>query len=818
VRLYLCEMQRYLNMVRSALIVYLFLLSTSGALAQRNNHRFCSSRHEHKTSRDYYSPENLRSDTLDILRYTINLDLTQTAIHQIKGACTIDMASRMDNISLVHLDLLALIVDSVEYSGGDLGFIQSGEELYITLPSALNEGDNFSLTVYYHGDPATDTSWGGFYTNSPGFAYNLGVAFDASPHNFGRVWFPCFDNFVERSDYEVHALTSGGRSAYCGGILTGVDTVGTDSLLSHWVLEGYPIPSYLASVAAANYKHVVIDDSYLTANGEEIPVWLTALPGDTSDMKSSFSNLLSCMNGFEERFGPYRWPRVGFVSVPFNGGAMEHATNIAYPAFAINGALTYETLYAHELSHHWWGDLVTCRTAEDMWLNEGWASYSEAIFEEWIYGLEAYRDYVASNHKHVLTKAFIDDGDRYPVSGIPHELTYGTHVYQKGADMVHNLRGVMGDEAFFNACREYAEAFQFKDASSEDLRDFFQHYTDVNLTDFFDAWIFAPGYPEFRVESSEITPAGNEWQINLMVRQYRHFAPEYYTGLPLIITLLDGEFNSYEQEIVINGEWTPISFTSPVEPAQIILNREQSINYAVLAEERFLSETGSNDFNHAEIDIDLNSIGSADSIWLRIENHWAPAELPTLIPFTEYMVAADRWWLIQSNMPEDASLDATIRFYGNPMSGTYYDPEFFPAIESFGRTEDDLVILYRENGMSEWSEWLNFEVSPQGSTTNWNGRIEIFGLRPGQYCWGIKTGQVEVPAEYQTPVNLSARSLGNGKFRVESRQGIVELMDIHGRLMRSEHSMGEVEMDLGNYPAGIYLFRMGYDAVRVYKE
>ncbi|MFN9799531.1 MAG: M1 family aminopeptidase, partial [Bacteroidota bacterium] len=249
---------------------------------------------------------------------------------------------------------------------------------------------------------------------------------------------------VELSEYELRVLTANGRTAYCGGVRLSVDTVGTDSLYTRWLLADHPIPSYLASVAVANYTHV--DDSYTTALGETIPVWLTARPQDTTAMKNSFLNLIGCLSGFEEHYGPYRWPRVGFVSVPFNAGAMEHATNIAYPSFAINGNLTFETLIAHELSHHWWGDLVTCRTAEDMWLNEGWASYCEALFEEIIYGVEAYADYVASNHKDVLTDVPNDDGGYFPVSGVPHELTYSGTVYSKGADIVHNLRGVMGDD------------------------------------------------------------------------------------------------------------------------------------------------------------------------------------------------------------------------------------------------------------------------------------------------------------------------------------------------------------------------------------
>ena len=177
-------------------------------------------------------------------------------------------------------------------------------------------------------------------------------------------------------------------------------------------------------------------------------MWLTALPGDTTNMKLSFTHLDEAMQAFEGRFGAYRWPKVGFSAVPFNAGAMEHATCIAYPKSLLDGTTNYETLMAHELSHHWWGDLVTCRTAEDMWLNEGWASFCEMLFTEALYGEEAYRDAVRDNHKDVLLYAHRSDGGRFPVSGIPLNITYGDHVYNKGADVARNLRSFMGDEDF----------------------------------------------------------------------------------------------------------------------------------------------------------------------------------------------------------------------------------------------------------------------------------------------------------------------------------------------------------------------------------
>lgn len=760
---------------------------------------------------EYESPENLRSDTIDVIRYTIDLDMTRMGQNLIFGACQVDFTSLMDNIDVLHLDLLALSVDSVSSPEGLLQFTHTGDDLYIQLPSALGEGESYTITVYYGGDPVPDASWGGFYTTSTGFAYNIGVGFDADPHNFGRVWFPCFDNFVERSEYELRVLTANGRTAYCGGVRLSVDTVGTDSLYTRWLLADHPIPSYLASVAVANYTHV--DDSYTTALGETIPVWLTARPQDTTAMKNSFLNLIGCLSGFEEHYGPYRWPRVGFVSVPFNAGAMEHATNIAYPSFAINGNLTFETLIAHELSHHWWGDLVTCRTAEDMWLNEGWASYCEALFEEIIYGVEAYADYVASNHKDVLTDVPNDDGGYFPVSGVPHELTYSGTVYRKGADIVHNLRGVMGDDAFFEACQSYLEAFQFSDASSIDLRDHFQSFTTADLTAFFSNWVFSPGFPEVRLEAESSATSGTGWSVDLTLRQYLHHAPEYYTAMPVEVTIMDAAYQTETHTVLIQGAYTDTTLTTTVEPEHIILNRSQRINYAVLADEQIIDNTGNQNLPYAETDFSVETLGSATSFWLRAENHWAAAQEPALIPFTDYFVSTDRWWNIQSDMPSDAIVNATIRYWGDPNQNNYYDPLFFSEAEAYGVTENNLIILYRPDAQTAWSEWPTFEVNDQGSETNWVGRILIQGIRPGHYTWAIRTGTIGVAVNGAEGTVLSA-AVGSEHITVRSAEGMVMVHDAAGKRMGEYFTRGLLELPTQAWSAGVYFLSQGRQTVR----
>ncbi|MBL4668286.1 MAG: M1 family metallopeptidase, partial [Flavobacteriales bacterium] len=349
---------------------------------------------------------NNRSDTINILNYQINLDITNFLGKIIKGNCVITFTPKINGISFINLDLQGLNVDSITSNGSVLTFIHNDTLLNITLPNSLNVSDTSNLTVYYSGTPQTDPSgWGGFYFQS-GYAFNLGVGFQDNPHVYGRIWFPCFDNFVEKSTYEFNIITSNGKKAHCNGKLISEINIGGDTITRKWVLNE-EIPTYLACVAIANYT--TVHQIFNGINGT-IPVELVAVSSDTTNMKNSFINLNNALDAYETSYGPYLWNKIGFSVVPFSGGAMEHATNIAYPKNSVNGNLGSETLMAHEFSHHWWGDLVTCETPEDMWINEGIAVYSEHLFLEKIYGYETALAEIKRNHKYVIQKIHLNEG------------------------------------------------------------------------------------------------------------------------------------------------------------------------------------------------------------------------------------------------------------------------------------------------------------------------------------------------------------------------------------------------------------------------
>ncbi len=192
----------------------------------------------------------------------------------------------------------------------------------------------------------------GFYFTDY-FAYNMGVGFEANPHSFGRAWFPCIDNFIDKALYDLYITTSPANRALCNGLLENQKTEKNGNIIWHWHTI-HPLPAYLVSVTVSNYT--LVKSKY---NGirDTFPIVLAAPPKDTLKMVNSFVHLKSALKIFELAYGPQPFEKVGFTEVPFANGAMEHAGNIAYPSFAIDGSIDHESVFVHELSHHWWGIL-----------------------------------------------------------------------------------------------------------------------------------------------------------------------------------------------------------------------------------------------------------------------------------------------------------------------------------------------------------------------------------------------------------------------------------------------------------------------------
>ena len=675
------------------------------------------------------------SDSIDIKHITIKLDITDYAGQTINGNAELHITAKVDNIMAIPLDLIDLNVDSILNEAGNLlSFTHIGELLLINLSAALNTNDSTIITVFYGGEPAADGSWGGWYWNGD-YSYQLGVGFDALPHNYGRIWFPCFDNFVERSTYRYEIITADNKKAVCGGLLESETNNGNGTITWIWNCN-QTIPSYLASVAVSTYA--LINKTYIGIE-REIPIIIAAKPEDTTDLNNSFINLNNALNTFENHYGAYEWDRIGYSIVPFSGGAMEHAMNIAYPLFAVTGGTTWELLYVHELSHHWWGDLITTSKAEEMWINEGWAVYSEHLFTEMLYGETAYKDIVQSNHTDVLHYTAAQDGNNYfPISDVPQTYTYGSTTYKKGADVIHSMRGYLGDDLFFDCVTSFLETYKFQAVSAATLRDHLTTCSGMDMDDFFVGWVYQAGFPSFEIE--DIGYNENLLMEHICVEQKLNHSIEFCNNVPLTISFFDEDWlKVYEISILMSGEHMQFEFPE-IEAAYAIIDYDENINEAVTEDELIIKTAGVYNLKNGLIDITVNSI--ADSAFIYAQHYWVAAD-NFKIANPGFHVSTDRYWKVSGIIPDDFDATAKLSYNGQAnFSGGYLDNNFIT------NNEDSLRLLYRNSAADEWIIYPYYEINTFGPTTDERGVFELSKLQKGEYTLGIYDDDIpDVPVD-----------------------------------------------------------------------
>lgn len=684
---------------------------------------------------------NKRSDTIDVKIYKLFIDVTDFNTNIIKASCQVNFQSKMNDVSGISLDLLNLQVDSVQYNGQNAAYTYNGELLRINFSSPLNQFDNDSVVVYYQGTPETDASgWGGFYFQD-GFAYNLGVGFDADPHNFGRVWHPCFDNFVERAQYEMTFKTLGNKRAYANGLIINEDTSTPGEMLRTWKIND-AIPSYLACFTVGDYTHVTqnyVSPIYSTAT----PVMLVGRIQDSTGMKNSFNKLFDMMHIYEEKYGPYVWEKIGFALVPFNSGAMEHATLVAYPLLVGAGNTTYDWLIAHELSHHWWGNLVTCKTSSDMWINEGFAVYSEAIYAEMMNSYNHYINDLKAKHLIVLQRAHFNDGDFYPLSGVPHDAVYGDHSYRKGAIMLHNMRTYLGDELFFQGLQAMQTDFAHSAVDANQVRDKLTQTTGVDMTDFFEDWVFQPGFVGVVLDSFHVVPNGNQFDVHVAIRQKTRKATHSFSSFPLQVSFVE-DLGSEEHEIItFSGEQMTASFTLPFVPKMVYLNGNEGIMNAVTANNYMLTSNGTFLDNYSYSRVISPAANAPGSRWIRIEHcRVAPDAFHENNPGIQ--ISSERYWRVDGIWEEGFTFNTWFVYDGrNNVSGNL-DMDLTNNPHNVAFTEDSLKLLYRPNPGTPWTIVDHAELNVQGSVTDNSGRFVVNNVQKGEYAFGFKFSSVGI--------------------------------------------------------------------------
>ena len=674
-----------------------------------------------------------RTDSVHVAHYDINLSVLDFTNNTIDGHTDITVVSKVNNLTQLRLDLMVLTVDSVTVNQNPVTFSHVGEALFVNVP-VMQSGDTALVRVYYHGSPAHDGYFGGFYFNG-GYAYSVGVALSDIPHSYGRCWYPCLDEFTDKSSYSFHIRTLGNHKAICNGLLTDSLTLADNTRLWTWQLDEI-IPAYLVSMAVGNY--LCYADTF---HGMEatIPINIYASPQVYPNIEASFAHLKNILRNYESHFGPYRWPRVGYVCVGMTGGAMEHATNIALPNAAVNGSLSYEGTIMHELFHHWFGDLITCERPEEMWINEGFADYSEALVQEWLYNTEttdAYAEHIRDEHITTLQNLAKQDDGLYALDNVPQNQTYGMHSYQKGGQVIHTLRYYMGDSLFFSSLSQLLNHFAYQNVNSEQFFTYLSQVSGMNLMNFYEDWIHQPGFLDFDVEKLQSLSCG----IYLVQIRQKGYGTEHLgTQVPIDVTFVseEMEFYTYTQQMV-SGDSTELLLVVPFRPAFVILDRSEKLSDATIGVTKKVSAPGSVSFQDAYCNAQIDQL--SDTSLIHVEHHYVAPTAPNPLPEGYYQFSGTHYWTVNyaGAVPQGSWKFRLVRANGQP------DADLFAN----GYTLENLKLMYRPDGQSAWTPVAYTRTgSPYNSTITTD-------LLPGQYCYAMAEEDVSVNTFEGTPLKL----------------------------------------------------------------
>jgi aminopeptidase N len=438
----------------------------------------------------------------DVTAYDLDL-AADLANKVVTGSVRVRATVTAGPLLSMELDLAdTMTVDSVRLlAGAALPFTHDNDLLTVTLDRAWLTGEGVDLTVWYHGTPDRGAFGSAFAFTTKN---TLPMIWTLSEPYGAREWWPCKDHPEDKADsVSMRVTVPSGMKTVSNGVL--VESGGDAAhAVTRWV-ERHPISTYLVSLASHPYTHAT--DWYVTAAGDSMPLGAWISPADSALAAPVRARVRGAVTAYAARFGEYPFLDEKYGEVQFSwGGGMEHQTITSI------GSVTSEYLMVHELAHQWWGDWVTCRDFTHLWLNEGFATWSEALWAEAQGGMAAYHAEMA--------------GTRYFGAGtiiVPEDATIsrmfsGSLTYNKASWVPHMLRHVLGDTLFFQAVREYGRRHAYGTAVTEDFQAVCEEFAGRDLGAFFAEWIYGEYYPVYGYRWWS-APAAGGWDVSVFIAQ-----------------------------------------------------------------------------------------------------------------------------------------------------------------------------------------------------------------------------------------------------------------------------------------------------------
>jgi aminopeptidase N len=516
-------------------ILSVFLLFTLFSIGQTTN---CK-QHLHSNDLGKNSSSNLyaksiASQNFDVKFYKCFFENTPN-VRNIKGSVTSTFKMLSTGTAITYDFINILTVDSVKYHGANVTFTRPVNGVLINFPTAIAANTMDSVSIYYQGVPPTTEGY--FATGTHGtpaapITYTLSEPYGA------RYWWPCKDDVVDKADsVEVTLKYPNAYVGVANGVLVNEVNDGTNKI-STWK-HRKPIAAYLVAFAISNY---VKDVKTLTSNGSPMPFINYVYPESITAYNNSTASLAAGFALLEQKFGPYPFREEVYsqTQIQQGVGGMEHQSNTFLDSWGAG-------LGVHELMHQWFGDKVTCNTWKDIWLNEGFASYSEVMYTELVSGVTARNNEMRSRATSITnsTTGSVYCNDTSTVNSI---FNYRLS-YLKGSYAAHMLRWQLGDNAFYQACRNYLNApgTAYGFATTDSLKKYMEAQLPAgggNLTEFFNDYVYGQGYPTYTINWYQPAAGGavriqaNQSTANTSVSFYEMPIPIKFVGTKKDTTII----------------------------------------------------------------------------------------------------------------------------------------------------------------------------------------------------------------------------------------------------------------------------------------
>jgi len=445
------------------------------------------------------SPDPLASAT-DVQHVRLDLEVTPST-GCIAGTNLMTIASRSEALAAFRFRLdQRFHIGTVAASGRTQSWRRiDADTVEVALDPPVPDGDTFDLAVAYDGCPYPWRPTGIYFDTR----YSSPLVWTLSEPWYSDTWWPSKDDNTDKVTADLLFTVPSTMTVASNGVLVSADDVGNGRRRFHWATS-YPVAPYLVFFSAGTYNSFSGTFSY---EGGSMPVQFLVFPqSDSQANRDLWLQTVDMLGVFSRDFGlyPFTAEKYGIYQFGFGGG-MEHQTMTGQGG----GSAFRPSLSAHELAHQWWGDMVTCATWHDIWLNEGFATYGEALWAEGRPGSAGKEALLAAM---AATRPGSVDGSVYCYdTSDENRIFSGDFSYAKGAWVLHMLRHVMGDGAFFGMLAGYREAYAYSSVTTAQFQAVAEAYYGGSLAWFFDPWVYGVGAPEWEYAWRQTSAAGRNW-------------------------------------------------------------------------------------------------------------------------------------------------------------------------------------------------------------------------------------------------------------------------------------------------------------------